>query len=167
MAESPSAEISSRLLGGLGRVTYQWAFVEAVEGMLFAFLLQANYEFIHVVTASVSGSTLTDWIRTLVPIRFTDAATQEGLHDLLNRIDEARSERNLFVHGMWTAGNTPDTAFVTTINWNRREVMVNRVVGADDLNSLAEAIGDIYSELVWLGKQVGFYTMPDPAAEKS
>jgi hypothetical protein len=165
MATSSSAEIDPALLEGLGRVVYQWAFVEAVEGMMLAFLVQANWELSQVVTARVSGSTMTGWIRTLVPVRFTDPTTQDRILDLLTRIDEARAERNAFVHGMWTPGNVPHTAFVTSIRWDRREVMVNRVVGADDLHSLAETIGEIYEELVWLGRQAGFYTMPAPPTQ--
>lgn len=167
MTISSSDAIDLKLLECLGRIVYQWAFVEAVEGMMLAFLIQANSELSQVVTASVSGSTMTGWIRTLVPVRFTDATTQENILDLLNRLDEARAERNALVHGMWTPGNVPHTAFVSSIRWDRREVMVNRVIGVDDLNSLAEAIGEIYGELVWLGKKTGFYTMPDPAAKKS
>ena len=130
---------------------------------MFAFLLHADPGLSHVVTANVSGSTMTDWIRTLVPIRFTNAETQDNIRDLLNRVDETRAERNAFVHGIWTAGPEPGTAFVSTIRWDRREIMTNRLVGADDLSGLLEGIREVYDELVWLGRKAGFYTMPSTA----
>jgi hypothetical protein len=163
-ASSSSNEIDPALLERLGRVVYQWAFVEMVQGMFLAFLLHADQGLVHMVTTNISGTTLTDWIRTLVPIRFKDATTQENIRDLLRRIDEARAERNTLVHGMWSVGNAPRTVFVSTIGWERAEVMTNRLIRVDDFDGLLEEIGAIYDELVWLGKQAGFYTMPAPTA---
>ena len=42
--------------------------------------------------------------------------------------------------------------------------MTNKLIGADDLDGFLEEIGAVYDELVWLGKQAGFYTMPTPAS---
>jgi hypothetical protein len=163
-ALSNSNEIDPALFERLGRVVYQWAFVEMVQGMFLAFLLRADQGLVYVATTNISGSTLNDWIRTLVPIRFKDATTQENIRDLLRRIDEAMAKRNTVVHGMWSVGDAPRTAFVSTIRWERTEIMTNRLIGADDLDGLLEEIGAIYDELVWLGKQTGFYSSPAPAA---
>ena len=63
---------------------------------------------------------------------------------------------------MWSVGNAPQTAFVSTIGGERAEIMTNKLIGADDLDGFLEEIGAVYDELVWLGKQAGFYTMPTP-----
>jgi hypothetical protein len=163
-ASSSSNEIDPALLERRGRFVHQWSFVEMVLHMFLAFLLHADKGLVHVVANCTSVSKLTDCIRKLVPIRFKDATTQENIRDLLRRIDEAWAVRNAIVHGMWSVGNAPRTAFVSTIRWERSEIMTDRLIGAGDLDGLIEEIGAIYDELVWLGTQAGFYIMPAPVA---
>jgi hypothetical protein len=52
-ASRSATVIPPALLELLGRIVYQWAFVEAVAGMMFAFLLHADNGLSHVLTANV------------------------------------------------------------------------------------------------------------------
>ena len=67
----PAREIEPDFLERLGRIVTQWAFVEATESEMISHLLDADPGGMYVMTQSVSGKTLTDWIRTLVPIRLS------------------------------------------------------------------------------------------------
>jgi len=93
---SASNGIDPALFERLGRVVYQWSFVEAVLVMFLAFLLHADQGLVLAVSTDIRGKRLSDCIRTLVPIRFKDATTQENILGLLGRIDEAGDKRSLF-----------------------------------------------------------------------
>ena len=64
-------EIEPEFLERLGRIVTQWALIEATEGEIVSQLLDADPGGMYVMTQSVSGQTLTNWIRTLEPIRLT------------------------------------------------------------------------------------------------
>lgn len=150
-------DLDPPLLQALGKIVYHWAYVEMLEGAFLAHLLNADQGLTHVVTQNVSGATLTDWLRTLVQIRFKDDETRARISDLLSRIDTARGERNAFVHGLWTQGDDRSLAEVTTIKWDRAEVMRHEVVSANDLDGFVEEIGEIYTELLRIGDVLGFH----------
>ena len=94
-------EIEPEFLERLGRIVTQWALIEATEGEIVSQLLDADPGGMYVMTQSVSGQTLTNWIRTLVPIRLTHPGSQKRINILLTEIDEARAERNALAHGLW------------------------------------------------------------------
>ena len=62
-ASSSSNEIDPALFEQLGRVVYQWAFVEKLLVMFLAFLLRADQGLAYAVSSNIVGSRLTDCIR--------------------------------------------------------------------------------------------------------
>src|SRR6266542_2358207 len=164
MPEPPDQPImvENPLLAALGQAVYIWSAVEWKEGEFLAFLLGAHQGLAQIVTKSVSGSTITDWLRTLATIRF-GAAETERIHALLTRIDDARSQRNAYVHGLWTPGPVKGTALVTTVRWERAEVMKGELVTLQDLIVFADEARELYAELAVLGDHLGFPKPPSPA----
>jgi hypothetical protein len=152
--------IDPALTRALGVIVQHWAYVEHMEEGLLAYLIKADPGLALVVTKNVSGSTLTDWIRTMVEVRFEDESTRSNFHKLLSRIDAARAERNIYVHGLWTKGDPPSLAVVTTVKWDRSEVLRDEVIGSDDLHSLLEEIDQIYRQLLIIGNNLGFHPLP-------
>src|SRR5262249_52357422 len=104
-------------------------------------------------------STLTGWLRTLAALRFNEADKQRML-GLLTQIDEARAERNAYAHGLWVPGPEPQTAVVSTIRWERAEVMKQELVTKADLNGLLEEIEEVYRALVAIAHHLGFHKLP-------
>jgi len=147
--------VENPLLAALGQAVYIWSAVEWLEGDLLAFLLGAHQGLAQIVTKTVSGSTITDWLRTLATIRFKTADTEQ-LHALLTRIDEARAQRNAYVHGLWAPGPVKGTALVTTIRWERAEVMKRELVTLQDLMVFADEARELYAELKIIGQHLGF-----------
>lgn len=160
MSDQPieqAQDIHPELLLRLGRVATKWGTVESLMGEFLAFLLKGDPGSIYVVTSNVSQATVTDWIRTLAQIRFTNPNTLDGLGKLLTRIDETRAERNAYIHGLWvTDKSQPGTAMVQTIRWERREVVKHELVTSPDLDETVEAIEAIADELLMIGKKLGF-----------
>jgi hypothetical protein len=162
MDDAPSSlhlDIEPELLRRLGRIVSHWAYVEQLEASLLAFLTNAHPGLIFVVTSNVSGSTLTGWLRTLAAIRFNEP-DKKRLEELLSDIDEVRGQRNAYVHGLWIPGPEPETAVVTTIRWERAEVMKHELVTGADLNGLHEEIEQIYRRLVATAHHLGFHKLP-------
>ncbi len=140
-------DISPSLLQTLGRIITRWAYVEMILGEFLAALLRADRGALHVITANVSSATIEDWLRTLIPIRFAEAATQVRLNAILNEVAELRAERNALVHGQWQPGPEPNTAKVQSVNLARSEIVLTRLVTASDLQELAERISEILEEI--------------------
>jgi hypothetical protein len=162
MDDPPSSmhlEIDAELMRRLGRIVSHWSYVEQLEASLLAFLLNAEPGLMHVVTASASGNTLTGWLRTLTQIRFAES-DRPKMADLLMHIDEVRAQRNAYVHGLWIPGPEPQTAVVTTIRWERVEVIKHELVTGADLNGLLEEIEHIYRRLVAVAHHLGFHRLP-------
>jgi hypothetical protein len=156
----PLTEVHGPLLERLGAIVYRWAFIEWVQGEFLGYLLHADKGRIYLITQSISGATITGWLRTLAPMQFTHPTTQAGLNDLFTRIDAARGERNAYVHGLWTSGTEPGIADVMTLRLDRQEVMRRELVDQSDLDGLLEEIEYIYTELVRIGIEVGFHKLP-------
>ena len=150
-------EVEPALLEGLGRIVVHWAGVDALVNEFWTHLMMASRGSAYVVTANVSSATVTDWVRTLMHMRFTNENTLANLTLLLNRVDELRAERNALVHGLWTTHMTdPSTAVVQTVRWTRAEVIKHEVVTVADLNELSNDIMEMLNELSAIGLQLGF-----------
>jgi len=165
MLETPeetilAPDIDPQLLQRLGMVVSRWAYVEALEGEFLAFLAHADPGAMYVLTQSVTGATLTDWLRILAPIRLTHPDTTERLKALFTRIDETRSERNVLVHGLCRPGPEPGTLLTQTVKWERAEVVREELMTAPDLDDLIQRIHEIAAELIFLGKRLGFHKAP-------
>lgn len=146
------------MLSRLGGIVVLWAHVEHWLSELLTALVEANPALMYVVTGNVSASTVAAWIRTLLDVRGdTDSIAQE-VRQLLQTIDELRSERNTLIHGLW-AFDTPDTALVQTVRWERAEVVKQEVVTLADLDELSTAISEALEALRALGARHGFPVM--------
>ena len=146
-------EIEPEFLERLGRIVTQWALIEATEGEIVSQLLDADPGGMYVMTQSVSGQTLTNWIRTLVPIRLTHPGSQKRINILLTEIDEARAERNALAHGLWTTDTPLGSVTVQTVRWERSEVVKTELWTAADLDELIDRILHISAELTFLRKR--------------
>jgi hypothetical protein len=141
----------------IGRVSVRWSFVEALEGEFLSHLLAADPGGMYVITQNVAGSTITGWLRVLCKMRYTHATSLDRLNDLFNRIDEARGERNSYIHGLWQNGPDSGACVVQTVRWDRAEVVKQEVVTLADLDDLIGRINEIFLELAQLGRNLGFH----------
>lgn len=132
----PEAPIYERI----GKIASEWAWVELLLAEMLARFCQADPGAMYVVTQSVSGSTMTDWLRTLTQIKVKDLTSCKAILDLLTEIDDARTERNTVVHGVWKAHQEPGFGWVQTMRWDRSEVVKTELWSLSDLDEVIEHI---------------------------
>jgi hypothetical protein len=152
--------VDPALYEALGRVIARWSYVEQILAEFLSFLVQGEPGRMYVIIQNIAGSTITDWARVLSRMTFTNEETLDNLKRLFTSIDETRSERNAYVHGLWKAGPEPLTATVTTVRWERNEVIKMELVTQDDLTTLLERTSEIYAEIAFLGGKLGFHPRP-------
>jgi hypothetical protein len=151
------APVEPDLMAGLGTVIAQWAYVDQLMGEFLSFLVEGNPALMYVITNNVSASTISDWIRTLLRVKY-DGEDPE-VTTLLSSVDGLRRERNALAHGLWSP-HVPGAAQVQTIRWERREVIKIDLVTVDDLRELAHDIDEAGRGLARLGQRYGFPIMP-------
>jgi hypothetical protein len=93
----------------------------------------------------------------LCDIKLTHEESRKKVADLFTRIDETRAERNAVVHGLWSPGSEPMTGQVQTVNVARKEMIITLLMTCADLQDLAERIGEIMSELILIGTNLGWH----------
>ena len=152
-----ACDMDSAIYENIGRVVVRWAYIESLLGQFLAYLLDADQGKMNLVTQNVSGSTITDWLRALYPHRFADLETLDRLGLLFSRVDDIRSTRNAYAHGLWSRGHENDTAMLQTIRWERREIIRDELVTAADLADTLHHIEEIGAELLMLGDKLGFH----------
>jgi hypothetical protein len=140
--DAPSAE----LMKHLGLLVTRWAMVEAHVSELFSKLTEGNRGAMYVVTANVSQSTLTGWIRTLLDCYQLPPEDAKELRDRLNDVDELRIERNIFVHGLW-AWKDGSSATVQTVRLDRSTVVQELLVTPADLDEISDRIRELSLQL--------------------
>ena len=150
-------DIDAALLEGLGRICAHWSVVEAHLGALLAHMMAADHLNMHLVTQSVSGKTITNWLRTLIDIYVNDVQTLEFLREILRETDEIASERNAYVHGLWEPGIECGTALVNSLRLDRSEILKDEFTTAADLQDLVDRIREISSKLQRIGVHLGYY----------
>ncbi|WP_455387424.1 hypothetical protein [Petrachloros mirabilis] len=150
-------DIDADLLESLGRICVHWSVVEAHLGALLAHMMTADHLNMHLVTQSVSGKTITNWLRTLVDIYVDDSQTTELLREILRETDELASERNALVHGLWEPGPDKGTAIVNSLRLDRSEILKDEFTTTADLQDLIDRIREISAKLQMIGVHLGYY----------
>lgn len=135
-------QIEPELLQRLGSLVVVSGRVEGLIGDLFATLMRGDRGPLYLVTERVAVSTLMEWVRTLLAIRSAPPAITQEISEILDAAKAFQGERNALVHGQWgTDKSEPGTVMVATIDLQRSEVIVDRLVTAADLDELiAEAL---------------------------
>lgn len=159
MSDAPP-HAAAALMMGLGTVIARWAYVDQLMAEFLSFLVQGNPALMYVVTNNVSASTVSEWIRTLLRVRYVNSEPPSEIMALLTTVDELRSERNALAHGLWTP-HSPEAAEVQTVRWERSEVIKIELVTKADLEHLAQDIDDAIDAIAALGKRYGFPVMPE------
>lgn len=156
--QSATRQIEPELLQRLGLVVVRWSGLEKWVSELFSFMMKASPGLMYVVTESISQNTLTGWIRTLLDIMETPPAIEAELRDVLNDIDEIRSERNALVHGLWSTTGPADSVIVQTVRLERREMVRSEVVTAADLDDLIDRMLHAHVRMLAIAKAIGMRT---------
>jgi hypothetical protein len=124
---------------------------------LLGTFLHADQGGMMVITNNIAISTQSKWIRALLSCHAHEAQYNEKVVALLTRADDLRSERNEFIHGIWSPdGCEPKTALVETVNLDRAEIIKGRLVTIEDLNELLIEIDEWIADYVKLGRELGF-----------
>lgn len=167
MSDSPPnpLAIDSTLLQELGRIIVYWAYLEDEVSQLLARLLGAQAGRIYVVTKTVSAASAASWTRLLSDIEFQhEPQNLAVLRELFADIDDARADRNAYMHGLWHVGPEPNTAIVTTVRWDRPEIIKHELVTLHDLQALATRAGELKLELDRIRGQFWPAGVPDAGA---
>ncbi|MGH6736080.1 MAG: hypothetical protein ACRECX_08375 [Methyloceanibacter sp.] len=154
-------EIEPELYQGIGHVVVAWATIEALMAEFLSHLIPADPGGMYVLNQNLSSDTKIKCLRVLCEMRFTDPNTTLRLGDLLQRIDDARQERNGYVHGMWSTQCEPGAVLIQTINLNRAEIVRHELTTRADFDDLIARLKDITQELLYLGRTLGFLTRED------
>ncbi len=152
-----STAIHAALLEGIGLVVLRWAYVEALEGEFLTFLTGAKPGGLYAILPTVSGKSITSWLRTMIEIKIDDQGSITRLLALCTRIDDTRAERDNIAHGLWHPGKEPQTGIIQTVNIAHNAVFLGESMTPADLDDLAERIGEIIAELVHVGVNLGWH----------
>jgi hypothetical protein len=152
--EQPPGPTEPEILAGLGTVVSRWSYVDGFMAEFLSFLLQANPALMYVLTADVSASTVSDWIRTLLRVRHIPNEPPEEIMSLLADIDRIRGQRNALVHGLWTR-YVSGSAAVQTVKWDRSEVVKVELVTRADLDELVMDIAEVTRKLLGIAERYG------------
>lgn len=161
MSDYPK-HIETGLMAGLGTVMSRWAYIDYLMGEFIAFLVDAKPALMYAITNNVSASTITDWVRTLLPVVYHDDESIDEILSLLSEIDRLRAVRNTLAHGLWSR-HVKGAAKVQSVRWERSEVIKIELVTVRDLKELAADIDEALQALATLGRRLGFPKMPDGA----
>jgi hypothetical protein len=157
---APSAEVYRRI----GQVAAEWGWVEQLLADMLAHFCHAEPGAIYVLTQNVSNSTVGSWLRTLIDIKIKDAHFAKIIADLLTEVDDARTERNVIVHGLWRGHEEGDGfAWVQTLRWDRAEVARDELWSLADLDESIDNIQKIQLMLSNLGVRMGFLKLQPSA----
>ncbi|MDE2232502.1 MAG: hypothetical protein KGJ90_00020 [Patescibacteria group bacterium] len=156
MAIQSGEQIDRDLMERLGRIVIRWAIVEELCVAFLAFAVSADRAFMRVITQSISNSSVVDWLRVLSEERFADERSRKDLAKLFKIIDEVRSDRNELVHGIWHGGPETHTVLVHTLRMDRAQLVQDKLVTIADLDDLLDHIETLISQLIHLGKHLGF-----------
>jgi hypothetical protein len=150
-------DVDPELALPLGQIIIHRSTLEYLISILLGTFLSADLGGMTIVTNNVAVSVQSKWLRALMARHPHEAEHNKRVLDLLNRADQLRSERNDYIHGIWTtAGCEPKTALVETVNLERTEIIRSRHVTAQDLDGLVVHIDDWINDYVALGRELGF-----------
>lgn len=152
-ARNPNA----RMYEYLGRICASWSIVETHLGALLAFMMESNPSYMFVITESVAGATITNWVRILCETQITDHSIKTKMQSLLKEVTDIRSERNSLVHGLWEAGPETDTALVQTVRMDRNEILKEVLFTPADFDEILDRIHRVGVTFDRIGRQLGYY----------
>jgi len=156
MTKKSLTPITPELYEALGRIVVAWSAIEAILAEFLSLLIPADPVGMYVLNQTASIDQKMKWIRTLSALRL-DPSILVSLEGLFGRIDEARSERNDYVHGLWaTNGCSPGEALVQTVNLNRAEIIRTQFTTRPDLDDLIQRLEEIRHDLAVVGQTLGF-----------
>ncbi len=138
-------------------VVHRWAYVEALEGEFLTYLTGAKPGGLYAILPTVSGKSITSWLRTIIEIKIEHEASRTKLLVLCTRIDDTRIERNSIAHGLWHPGKEPKTGIIQTVNIASNAVVLSELMTRSDLDDLAERIGEIMADLIHVGFNLGWH----------
>ena len=144
------------LYEALGRVVVVWSSIEAIVAEWLAYMLEANPGNMYVFSQTSSVEAQLKWIRILAGLKFTHPNTTEKLADLFKRLDEAREDRNAYVHGVWNTLCEPGTVLIQSVRLSRVEIVRQELATRSDFDDLLIRLEDIRTELLYLGNALGF-----------
>lgn len=139
--------IADPILERLGGMVVDWSQCEAYVGEILARLLMADPGLMYVVTERVATSTQMEWIRTIVTLRMAEGDTRSNILSLLDDINAVRTDRNVYMHGLWNAGSQPGTAQVQTIKFERRELLKSELVTVAELDEFSAEVRHVLARL--------------------
>jgi hypothetical protein len=155
-----AAPPDDQILIRIGTVATEWSWVESLTAEFLAHLLQADPGAMYVITQSAANSAITNWVKTLIEIRFKDHDATGILLNLFKEIEDARLERNTIIHGLWHADPQPGFAHVGTFRWTREEVARDEMWSTHDLDDFIEHVRLLQRQLGNLGLRLGFLKPP-------
>ena len=132
----------------LGRLVQHWALIDAGLVDLLAACLHADPGMTLLLARTVSGSTVTDWVRKMSRFLDTPEDSLQELESILRQIDELRAERNALVHGLWATDlSGAGTILVQTFRLHATQPARQRLVTLADIDELIDLTLEIYARL--------------------
>lgn len=150
------------ILERIGRVAYEWSWVEGLLGEFLSYLCKADPGAMYVITRNVATATVADWVKTLLQINFRQGNSVKEILEMLSDIDSIRGQRNTVIHGTWRGHDTAGFAWVRTVKWDRSEVCKEELWSTGDLDELVIEIQQITAILGKLGVKLGFLKTTKP-----
>ena len=144
----PVRQIEPEFFEKLGRLLQHWALLDARLVDLLAACLHADPGMTLLLAHTVSGATITDWVRKMSSVLDTPEDSLKKLESILREIDELRADRNALVHGVWaTDASDTGTILVQTVRLHGMQPVRQRLVTLADLDELICITLEIYERL--------------------
>ena len=126
--------------------------------LLLSTLVKADHAGMSIVTNNLAIATQTKMIRAILSVyAHKEQKVTDAVAELLQRVDDLRTERNELVHGIWDTTNCePKTALIQTVNLDRAEIIRTRLITVPDLDDLMIEIDKWIADYIKLGRQLGF-----------
>jgi hypothetical protein len=137
----------------IGRITTQWAALEACMGGAVMELLKVDFDAGRFVIARMDATALLRLLRDLGKLRLPETEFHK-LSNICDRIDIRREDRNLIIHGTWgrvDGGSIPHAASLR-IKPDDPNTIVSETFPTERLRSIIFEIQSLRSELVDLLK---------------
>lgn len=153
--EDGRPHIEPELYEGLGRIVVVWSCIEALLAEFLSYLIPADPGGMYVLNQSVSTDMKLKWIRSLSEIRIEDPELLTQIEEILTRLDDARQQRNAYVHGVWGTKCPAGSVIIQSVNLNRSEVIREELATAADFDDLVVHLVNLQQALLALGRGLG------------
>jgi hypothetical protein len=157
MITSYDTDISDAQLQAIGKVAVNWSLLEFLINRVIADLLSITPKEGRIVVSAMNLRPRLDILRLLAELHDWPEVELESLKKVTERIDKAREQHNLIVHGLWVEDNAGCPYLVKYTGKKGRNRSSGEYVRMkiDDINTIAQEVASALGafDTWWLARR--------------